>query len=534
MFRSKVYESPRGDDPALFLEDWIALVSESGIDTYICNVNAQVPWYPSRAVPQILTGYQRGDLDFPRGLFPPPNDTDFPVSRLEERRREQVELLDRFLDLQEAGVDWVARIVAACRARGVAPWAGVRMNDMHGSNNWSECHMNCPPQRNPKLRLSGRTIYPFDPPSTKLQAVSYDHQETRDFMFAMIRELILEYDFEGIELDWMRCPFCCEPPAAQERIETMTEWLAQIRDLTREKARLTGQPYPLGLRTPVRTDLLRHIGLDVREYARRGLIDFVIPSNYFQSTWDVPYEALRKELGPDMAIYGSIEATPNWLQVFSPRMEKAAERFIPACPELLRGNAAGKLASGADGIEFFNYFVADEDRRRPFADKSRRGANYPALRGASDMEFLRAQPKQYVLASMTGGHMFPVWEYAEQLPIMLRPGEKRSFRLSMCAEPESAKLEVIVQIVVAHNNSGSDKYPMGLSFNGSWPSFDAILTDQLLFPCGDFTHHLPEHQAYEFRLLSSLVKEGWNEVLLFGGREPARVLSVEVALRKAR
>lgn len=488
-----------------------------------------MPWYPSRAVPQVLTGYRRGDPEFPRGLFPPPNKTDFPVSKLEERCRGQVKLLDRVLDLQEAGVDWFARIASACRARGISPWASVRMNDMHGSNNWSECHLNCPPQRDPKLRLSGRTIYPFEPPSHKFQAASYDHPETRDFMFEMIREVIQEYDFEGLELDWMRCPFCCEPPASQERIDIMTEWLSQLRALTREKARLSGKPYALGLRTPVRLDLLRQIGLDVPEYARQGLIDFVIPTNYFQSTWDVPYEALRNALGPDVAIYGSIEAVPNWLQAFSPKMEKRMERFIPSCPELLRGNAAGKLASGVDGVEFFNYFVADEERRHPFADKSRRGANYPALRGASDMSFLRGRPKQYVLAGMTGGHMFPVWEYAEQLPITIHPGEKRAFRLSMCAEPEDADLELIIQIVVKRKASGDCP---GIGFNGSWPAFDGASTDLLLFPGGDFTSHVPENQAYNFRLPPSLIKEGWNELVVFGGREPREILSIEAALKR--
>lgn len=498
-----------------------------------------MPWYPSKAVDHVLEGYQRGDKEFVRGHFPPPNETDFTLSMLEERCTEYTRLLDRYLDLQEAGVDWIAEIAAACRRRGVSPWVSVRMNDMHGSNDWSKSFMNCPPQRDPLLRLSGKSINPRDPIDRRYQAARYDHKETGDFLFAMIRELILDYDFEGVELDWLRCPFCCEPPASEGTIDRMTEWMAEIRKLTNEKARKTGKPYPLGVRTPVRIDLLRNVGIDMRKYARRGLIDFLGVSNYLQSTWDVPYDQLRGELGDEVAVYGVIDAAPNWLNVFSPSLRKEFYRLQPACPELLRGNAAGKLAAGVDGVEFYNFFCADEPHRHTFADKSRRGAIYPAIRGAHDLDFLRGKPKQYVLASMDGPYMFPLWEYAEQIPVNIAPGEHRAFRLSMCAEPANARLELIIQLVLEARDTNNEQRvtndAFGISFNGSWPNFDAQATDALLFPSGDFTQHIPVHDAFNFRFPVSQVREGWNEVVVHHGgakpATPAKIVSVELAVR---
>ncbi len=535
LFASPVYKTPHSGDPGAFLDEWIALLAASGVDTYLCNPNAQLPWYPSRATPHILTGYRRGDLEFVRGHFPPANDTDFPPAALEQSCQRLVQMLDGLLDLQEAGIDWVARIASACARHGIAPWASVRMNDMHGSNSWSASFMNCPPQRDPALRLSGASLYPGQPASPKLQTMSYDHPQTRAFMLEMIAELIADYPFEGLELDWMRTPFCCEAPASEATLRTMTEWLAQIRELTQAKARQCGKPFPLGLRTPVRIDLLRQIGLDIREYARLGLVDFIIPTNYFQSTWDIPYPELRAALGPGVALYGSIEAVPNWLRVSSPGLGKQMERLQPACPELLRGNAAGKLACGVEGLEFFNYFVADEARRHPYEDKTRRGADYPALRGLAELESLRGLPKQYVLSSSIGGHQFPFWEYAEALPMVLGAGEKRAFRLAMCAEPEGSGLRVVIQIVI---KPGPGEAPaagaIGVSLNGSWPIFASTPTRVLLFACGDYTEHLPEHLAFEFILPASLVKEGWNEILLFHHPDhPAglSIQSIEIALQ---
>ncbi|HVF10810.1 MAG TPA: hypothetical protein VNA16_08405 [Abditibacteriaceae bacterium] len=40
---------------------FIDLLADNGVDTYLCNPNAQVPWYPSKLLPNILNGYTRGD-----------------------------------------------------------------------------------------------------------------------------------------------------------------------------------------------------------------------------------------------------------------------------------------------------------------------------------------------------------------------------------------------------------------------------------------------------------------------------------------
>jgi hypothetical protein len=79
-------------------------------------------------------------------------------------------------------------------------------------------------------------------------------------------------------------------------------------------------------------------------------------------------------------------------------------------------------------------------------------------------------------------------------------------------------LELIVQIIAAR----SDRVLLpGVSFNGSWPIFEAQLTDELLFPVAPFTHHKPEYQAFNFRFSASEVNEGWNEITVYNGsRQP--------------
>jgi hypothetical protein len=251
----------------------------------------------------------------------------------------------------------------------------------------------------------------------------------------------------------------------------------------------------------------------------------------------VPYDELRKELGDRVAIYGVIEDAPNWMYALDPETKKKSYRLLSASPELLRGNAAGKLAMGVDGIETFNFFCTDEGDHNPAADK--RQARYPDLRDLHNLDKLRGQTKHYALATANGVFLFPFWEYSDQIPAVIEPQATRAFRLSMAAEPAKSDLELIIQLVVDRTDKTPD---LGVSFNGTWPTFESKETDRLLFPTGIYTHHLPEHRALNFRMPLSEIRDGWNEVVVLNGSKQkdakerqensARIVSVELGVMK--
>ena len=508
LFGDIFVDDPQAKYDPKTLHRFIDLLADNGVTTYLCNPNGQLPWYPSKRMPSVLAGYRRGDRDFTRGNYR----LGLPKDRLEPALDGDVLFLNRYLDLAEAGVDWVAEVSKACRRRGVSPWISIRMNDMHGANSWDKGYMNCPLQRDPKYRLSGRQPNPKDGVNRMEQSLDYSHKEIREYMLLQIREAIEDHDYEGLELDWLRCPFCIDPPASRDQIDTMTTWTAEVRKITEAKAKKLGRPCPLGLRVPIRLGQLKEVGLDVKAMADAGIVDFVNFSNFWQTSWDVPYDQLRRELGPRVAIYGVIEDAPNWMDAFDPKTGKKGYRLLTASPELLRGNAAGKLVLGVTGIETFNFFCTDEPGHNPLWKEGQ--ARYPALRDLDDLEKLRGQPKQYSLATATGAYVFPLWEYAEQLPTVIEPEAKKAFRLSMCAEPADAPLELVVQVVVEKADATPD---LGISVNGSWPRYDGHETDRLVLPTGLYTHHVPEHRAFNFILPTSAIRDGWNEVLVFNG-----------------
>lgn len=516
------------------LHRFIDKLADSSVDTYLCNPNAQVPWWPSKRTRSILHGYKRGDTEFCRGMYR----AGLAKERIDRAVAHDVLFLNRYLDLAEDGVDWIAEISAACRRRGISPWISIRMNDAHGANSWEKAYLNCALQRDPKYRLSGREPNPRDGVKYAEQLLDYAHSEVRDYMMLMIREALEDHDYEGLELDWLRTPHCVNAPATQEQIDTMTKWHAEVRKITEAKAKKLGRPCPLGLRVPVRLGQLRDIGLDVKAMADAGIIDFVNVSNSWQTSWDVPYDELRRELGPKVALYGVIEDAPNWMNALDPKTGKKGYRLLSASRELLRGNAAGKLVMGAQGIETFNFFCTEEPDH--YAKWDEQPAQYAAHAELRDLQGLRGKPKHYSLATAEGGFQFPRYEYAEQLPTVIEPDGKKAFRLTMCAEPADAGLELVVQVTVDRTDVEPD---LGVSVNGSWPSFAGKPTDRLVLPTGAYTHHVAEHRAYDFVLPASRIKDGWNEVLIFNGSHhkatPAerrdhavRIVGLDLALRK--
>jgi len=508
---SKIWQPEGGKFSVKTIHRFLDKLADAGIDTLLMNPNTDVAWYPSKVWPTSIDGYSRGDRDFFRsdGL------ADALGVDSNSLIDDAILMYDGAYDLRESGIDWLAEVCSGCRQRGIAPWLSVRMNDTHRAANpddWS----NSPFQGRADAKQKNTFIFPHQNALGLPVGLNYGLPDVRSHMLTLIRELIEDYDFEGMELDWLRDPICCEPPATETDIAELTEWHSEIRELVRKKEKRIGKPYALGIRCPANIDLIRNIGLDVIGMARSGVIDFVSPSNYMQTSWNICYSSLKRRLGPDITVYGVIEYLFNWLPVYSPELELSDSRTNPDRVELLRGNAAGKLAAGADGIEYFNFFEADT--------LSNGLSNYSHIKDIDNLDALRGQEKLYGLGYMFGSWVRPLFETVDHFPANLEPGALKSVRLPMCAEPPESDLEVTVQVIVEKRDRPD---MIGVSLNGSWPQWESEEIDDLLFSAGSqdkyapekhlLTKHSPKHTAYNFRFETQNILEGWNELVILNG-----------------
>lgn len=505
-YNPEVWQPEGGPYSARAVHALVGRLADAGVDTFVINGSTQRAWYPSRSLPRITEGYQRGDRDFFRAHATCER---IPADKLDGYLDNGVRFLNLYLDLEEAGVDWLRETTVASRAKGMSPWVSVRMNDTHGATSPEGSYFNCPLFRDPAMRVNKHATDPRDPSAPRREGLDYRRPEVREYVLEVIREPVEEYDFDGLELDWMRDPICVAPPASRRDVETITGFFRAVRRIVDGRSRALGRPYPVSLRAPGSLELLLDIGIDVGTLARDGLIDCFAPTSFWQSSWDMPYDDLRRELRDRVTLYGVIEGGPNWLKCASSAAKADGTwldrnfgyRGMSYSPDFIRGNAAGKLALGADGIEFFNCFFG-RDKRIPHEPA------YEAIREVSDLEGLRGRRKAYTFPTQFWHpHATIPVERVEQYPCVLEPDTRRSFRLPMCRERKG--MLATVQLVV---DRAEPRAALGVSLNGGWPRFDATTSTTLLADCRDYDTGLDEQIVLQFAFPAEKLREGWNEI----------------------
>jgi hypothetical protein len=545
------YRPPGQKLTAQDIDRYVGVIADAGVDTLVVNAHCtQLAYYPSKKVPTCLDNYKRGDYSFFYGHV---LGWEMTPEQIQGFFVDSAHYMDGYLDLVEAGIDWLAETAASCRRRGVSPWTSVRMNDVHGATKYIPgSFLNCELYKDPAMRLRGTTFNPQAAPQNSNQGFNYAKKEVRDHVMAAIKDIVENYDYEGLGLEWNRSPLCCEPGASRATVDMITDWHAEVREVTQAQAKKIGKPFPVGIRYVGSLDQMLSIGLDFRAMVKRGIIDFITPTNFWQSSWDIPCDDLRKELGPDVTILGSVEMAPNWLHGYLPNQKKGNPglgaaipinyRLSPYCRPMMRGNAAAKLVLGVDGLEVYNFACADQVSHWPWMDEPGH-ADYPVLNRLADLDYLRGKEKFYTQSSQYGYYVMQPFESVAAFPTAIAPGESRSLRMPMCAEPAAVTgedaMELVIQVVVKKSDALP---PVGIAWNGLWPRFDGTPDDRLLFPLATMTHHIPNHTAFNFVFPLETIREGWNEVIVLNGvgkdfgrdqlKENLNVVALEAAVRK--
>jgi len=248
--------------------------------------------------------------------------------------------------LHEQGIDPYAIWIARSREKGISPWISMRMNDVHGvpntKNFMHSSFWRSHPEfwRVPDGESGGWTA----------RALNYAHPEVREYNMAFVKELLERYDLDGLELDWMRFGRHLTPGKEGEEGPVLTEFMSQVRALTKEWAVKRGHPVLLGARVPAHPDAAAGLGMDGVTWAREGLVDLLVPCPFWTtSDFDIPVELWRERIGEQgaaAAIAPGLEYnTRSWPG------GKAVANDLPC----VYGFAASARARGADAIYLFNF-----------------------------------------------------------------------------------------------------------------------------------------------------------------------------------
>ncbi len=245
--------------------------------------------------------------------------------------------------LKHRGVDHPAVWLDQCRRRSVAGWLTVRMNDCHHNDDEEAFWHSSLWKTRPDLRRVGHRDGDWFE-----SALDFGKPEVVEHYMALIGELFERYDFDGIELDWMRWVRHFRPGHEQAGSAVLTDIMRRTRHLAEAAARRRGRPVHIGVRLPSDPQAAIALGYDVVTWGREQLVDQVVLCPFFeQAEFDWPLGLWRALLGERVAILCQPEAAVR------PYPEAGRSELLRDYA-FLYGSAASARRRGADGIYLFN------------------------------------------------------------------------------------------------------------------------------------------------------------------------------------
>ncbi len=264
--------------------------------------------------------------------------------------------------LLNAGHDPVGLVVDRAREKGLEVFITFRLNEIHDVQNPDSLIVSNFWREHPEWRVGkigdkitplfkeiiggskDREVHPIVA-SWFPGALNFAVPEVRANRLAELRECCERYALDGIDLDFQRFPIYFPQDQGAEHVETMTSWMREVREMTREVGEKRGRPLLLSARVLAKPEQNLAIGLDPVGWAKEGLVDFLVVSHYLRNDFPLPLGEFRKLVPESMPIYGSIEVEPY------------ADNYR---------NIARKLwGNGADGILLFNFFTGREKGKEP-------------------------------------------------------------------------------------------------------------------------------------------------------------------------
>ena len=217
-----------------------------------------------------------------------------------------------------------------------------------------------------------------DSPSND-RVFNYMENEVREYYFSLLKELVTNYDVDGLSLDFERHPIFFKNEELDEGTQVMTNFVGRIRAMLDEVGKAKGKYLPLGVRVSESMEESLSVGLDIAEWAERGYIDYVNATSAYYHTLSVDIGSYVSAVGDDVKVYGEVH-----FAVFE-QSSNTSQR-VYATDESMKSVIESFYARGADGISAFNI---DYSGNVP--------ATLSTLTGITDPAALANKEKYYVL-----------------------------------------------------------------------------------------------------------------------------------------
>ncbi|MDR1733504.1 MAG: hypothetical protein LBR73_01270 [Oscillospiraceae bacterium] len=288
-----------------------------------------------------------------------------------------------YKQLADWGIDAYTVWFRELRRQGLRAWLSVRMNDCHNPDD-------------PTDELRSDFFYEARRNGWMLGAdwgyyrncFDYAVPEVRAKMLAYIREQLLRYDVDGIELDFLREIHCFPSEGNPDNIRCMNAFLSEVHEICREAQRRRGHAVRVSVRLPRDITQAEMFGFDATAWAKAGHVDCVTVSPRWETNdSDMPIDVWKAALSP----YGvSVWAG---LEILNCRCSADESTYTHA--QTVRGLAAQYLDRGADGLYLYNYYRCPVDI--PSGQLLPDAALSEIYRTATDAQSLSTLPRRHIV-----------------------------------------------------------------------------------------------------------------------------------------
>lgn len=290
----------------------------------------------------------------------------------------------------DKGEDTLDIIIEGARERYIDVFFSLRLNDIHDHSADNIDFMPDFKIQHPEWMHPKEYFPNFYGTSLISTALNYVRNDVREFRLEIIKEVMGNYDFDGLELDFMRSPFYFHWDKGLCNAFIMTDFVRQVRKILNEEGEKRGKYLELAVRVYPTVIGSYMGGFDVGKWAKEELIDIVIAGNGGMNIDTKGYKQLLKDTGVSFfpCLYGDYER-------------------IASSDEVMRGVSEVLLMDEPDGIYTFNLYPTETRR-------------YNLLREIGSLKTLEGLDKTYIV-DMDYDYILTreEWRYGMHLPITL-------------------------------------------------------------------------------------------------------------------
>ena len=316
---------------------------------------------------------------------------------------------------REKGTDQVREVIQHGRRNGVTVFPSLRLQDAQapgtdrcGWLRWRHEAAVCHGVNDPRW-----------PKHQTQWAYDFTNHLVWDDKKAMIRELLVDYEADGIELDFMFFPLYFRMEETEAGISAMNRFVEEIRDLVDSIGSQQGRKIPIMARVHADEQANLDIGLDVATWISEGDVDMVVGSERA----NLIDTGMSNRWLPDIANRVGVPA------YYRPPRRIYDHRVGKPDSDMFRGLSQTLRYHGWAGI-FDGYYPW------PFGERE-----YQVLREIGHPEVYERRNKRYMLAPREGMAGEETTTPDRQLPADLVEGETVTLNILVADELERAKAE---------------------------------------------------------------------------------------------